>query len=102
MDVIAAYRAGHVNAVASMGTALTPEHVNRLRKLTKKIVLTYDGDKAGQNAIAKSLELLSDFQVDIVKIPDNMNYLMNIYRKHPKRLWGNFWSSPAFQMWNFG
>ncbi|WP_073686497.1 DNA primase, partial [Streptococcus salivarius] len=73
MDVIAAYRAGHVNAVASMGTALTPEHVNRLRKLTKKIVLTYDGDKAGQNAIAKSLELLSDFQVDIVKIPDNMD-----------------------------
>lgn len=73
MDVIAAYRAGHINAVASMGTALTPEHVNRLRKLTKKIVLTYDGDKAGQNAIAKSLELLSDFQVDIVKIPDNMD-----------------------------
>lgn len=73
MDVIAAYRAGQVNAVASMGTALTPEHVNRLRKLTKKIVLTYDGDKAGQNAIAKSLELLSDFQVDIVKIPDNMD-----------------------------
>ena len=31
MDVIAAYRAGQVNAVASMGTALTPEHVNRLR-----------------------------------------------------------------------
>ena len=73
MDVIAAYRAGHVNAVASMGTALTPEHVNRLRKLTKKIVLTYDGDKPGQNAIAKSLELLSDFQVDIVKIPDSMD-----------------------------
>ena len=73
MDVIAAYRAGHSNAVASMGTALTPEHVKRLQKLTKKIVLTYDGDKAGQNAIAKSLELLSDFQVDIVRIPDNMD-----------------------------
>lgn len=101
MDVIAAYRAGHVNAVASMGTALTSEHVNRLRKLTKKIVLTYDGDKPGQNAIAKSLELLSDFQVDIVKIPDSMD-LMNIYRKHPKRPWVNSWLSPAFQMWNFG
>lgn len=73
MDVIAAYRAGHSNAVASMGTALTAEHVSRLAKLTKKVVLTYDGDKAGQNAIAKSLELLSDFQVDIVKIPDNMD-----------------------------
>ncbi|MFR6600499.1 MAG: toprim domain-containing protein [Streptococcus sp.] len=72
MDVIAAYRAGHVNAVASMGTALTPEHVNRLRKLTKKIVLTYDGDKAGQNALPVS-SALSDFQVDIVKIPDNMD-----------------------------
>ncbi|MGT2906509.1 DNA primase [Streptococcus dentiloxodontae] len=73
MDVIAAYRSGHANAVASMGTALTPEHVNHLRKLTKKIVLTYDGDKAGQNAIAKSLDLLGDFQVEIVRIPDNMD-----------------------------
>ncbi|KHD45440.1 DNA primase [Streptococcus hongkongensis] len=73
MDVIAAYRAGFENAIASMGTALTIEHVNRLKKITKKVVITYDGDSAGQNAIAKSLELLRDFQVEIVRIPNQMD-----------------------------
>lgn len=36
MDVIAAYRSGHENAIASMGTALTPEHVTHLKQITKK------------------------------------------------------------------
>lgn len=73
MDVIAAYRAGIVNAVASMGTALTPEHIAHLKKFTKKVVLTYDGDKAGQRAIAKVLEGLSDLQVEIVHLPEKMD-----------------------------
>lgn len=73
MDVIAAYRAGIENAVASMGTALTHEHVEHLRKFVKKIILTYDGDKAGQAATAKALNELYDLSVEIVKIPDNMD-----------------------------
>lgn len=73
MDVIAAYRSGIENAVASMGTALTPEHVAHLKKFTKKVVVTYDGDKAGQNAIAKSLEILGDMTVEIVRLPDQMD-----------------------------
>lgn len=73
MDVIAAYRAGIENAVASMGTALTHEHVEHLRKFAKKIILTYDGDKAGQAATAKALNELYDLSVEIVKIPDNMD-----------------------------
>ncbi|XCY68136.1 DNA primase [Streptococcus iniae] len=73
MDVIVAYRAGAENAIASMGTALTPEHVKHLKKLTKKVILTYDGDNAGQNAIAKSLDLLTDLQVEIVRIPNQMD-----------------------------
>lgn len=73
MDVIAAYRAGIENAVASMGTALTPEHVKHLKKFTKKVILTYDGDKAGQNAIAKSLDILQDLTVEIVRIPNQMD-----------------------------
>ena len=67
MDVIAAYRAGIENAVASMGTALTAEHVKHLKKFTKKVILTYDGDNAGQNAIAKSLDILQD--LDMLQIP---------------------------------
>lgn len=73
MDVIAAYRAGIENAVASMGTALTHEHVEHLRKFAKKIILTYDGDKAGQAATAKALNELYNLSVEIVRIPDNLD-----------------------------
>ncbi|HEM2808620.1 TPA: DNA primase [Streptococcus suis] len=73
LDVIAAHRAGIDNAVASMGTALTREHVGHLAKFCKKIVLTYDGDRAGQAATMKALDELRDFQVEIVSLPDNMD-----------------------------
>ncbi|HFI0399774.1 TPA: DNA primase [Streptococcus suis] len=73
LDVIAAHRAGIENAVASMGTALTQEHVGHLSKFCKKVVLTYDGDKAGQSATMKALDELQNFQIDIVKLPDNMD-----------------------------
>ena len=73
MDVIAAYRAGIENAVASMGTALTPEHVQHLSKYCKKIILSYDGDRAGQAATAKALDELRDMTVEIVRIPDNLD-----------------------------
>ncbi|MFS1663874.1 DNA primase [Streptococcus sp. zg-JUN1979] len=73
MDVIAAYQAGIENAVASMGTALTREHLAHLKRFTKKLVLTYDGDNAGQAAISKTLDIVDDMQVDIVKIPGQMD-----------------------------
>ncbi|HEM6308609.1 TPA: DNA primase [Streptococcus suis] len=73
LDVIAAHRAGIDNAVASMGTALTREHVGHLAKFCKKIVLTYDGDRAGQAATMKALDELRDFQVEIVSLPDDMD-----------------------------
>ncbi|HEL1619666.1 TPA: DNA primase [Streptococcus suis] len=73
LDVIAAHRAGIDNAVASMGTALTREHIGHLAKFCKKLVLTYDGDKAGQAATMKALDELRDFQVEIVSLPDNMD-----------------------------
>ena len=64
MDVIAAYRAGIENAVASMGTALTHEHVQHLSKYCKKVILSYDGDKAGQAATVKALDELKDLSVE--------------------------------------
>ena len=86
MDVIAAYRAGIENAVASMGTALTPDHVRHLKRYTKKVILTYDGDNAGQNAIAKSLELLKDFNVEIVRVPEQMDPDEFIKKNSPQAL----------------
>lgn len=73
MDVIAAYKAGITNVVASMGTALTEKHVRRLKSFAKNFVLVYDGDSAGQNAIYKSLELIGEAQVQIVKVPEGID-----------------------------
>lgn len=73
LDVIAAYRAGLGNAVASMGTALTADHVRHLSKYCRKVIITYDGDKAGQAATAKALEELQSFDVQVVSLPEQMD-----------------------------
>lgn len=73
MDVIAAYKAGVTNVVASMGTALTEKHVRRLKQVAKNFVLVYDGDAAGQNAIHKALNLVGETNVQVVKVPEGMD-----------------------------
>ena len=50
MDAIALHQYGFDCAVASLGTSLTQEHADMLSKYTDELVLTYDGDEAGQNA----------------------------------------------------
>lgn len=86
MDVIAAYRAGIENAVASMGTALTQEHVAHLSKFTKKVILAYDGDKAGRLATAKALEVLDKQEVEVVQIPDQMDPDEYLKKNSPQAL----------------
>ncbi|NYS48432.1 DNA primase [Streptococcus danieliae] len=73
MDVIAAYRAGVKNAIATMGTALTAEHVQRLRAYQPAVVLAYDGDDAGQAAIEKSIQELKGFSVEVVRFAQGMD-----------------------------
>ena len=86
MDVIAAYRAGIENAVASMGTALTQEHVAHLSKFTKKVILAYDGDKVGRLATAKALEVLEKQEVEVVQIPDQMDPDEYLKKNSPQAL----------------
>ncbi len=50
MDVIAFYKAGFKKVVASLGTALTKEQIQKLKGLRSEIILAYDGDKAGKTA----------------------------------------------------
>jgi DNA primase len=63
MDVIAAMKAGIEYGVATMGTALTPNHVKELLSLTKNIILCFDGDEAGINAMNHSAKLLAQFGI---------------------------------------
>jgi len=58
MDLISLYQAGIRNVVATMGTALTTDHGRFLKRLTKNVVVLFDGDSAGQEAAERSLPLL--------------------------------------------
>jgi DNA primase len=58
MDAIALHQYGFDSAVASLGTALTQEHCTILAKYTDQVVITYDGDEAGQNATKRAISLL--------------------------------------------
>lgn len=60
-DVMALYQKGIKNAVASMGTALTPEQIKLLGRFTKNIVLVFDSDTAGRNASLKGIERLKEY-----------------------------------------
>jgi DNA primase len=59
MDVIMLHQAGYTNAVATLGTALTNEHLPLLNKLNAKVIIAYDGDNAGINAAIKASTLLA-------------------------------------------
>jgi DNA primase len=59
LDVIMLHQAGFTNAVATLGTALTQEHLPILRKGEPRVIMAYDGDKAGRAAALKASRLLS-------------------------------------------
>lgn len=65
MDVIALHEAGFENAVATLGTAITSEQARIFAKYTKKVVICYDSDDAGQNATQKAIRLLGEVGVDV-------------------------------------
>ena len=70
MDTIAYHEAGFTNAVASLGTALTIEQVQLLKSRTKKVILSYDSDDAGQKATVRAAELFknSDCELKVLDV----------------------------------
>ena len=56
MDVVALAQLGFPNAVATLGTACTAEHVHKLLRFTEKVVFSFDGDAAGRRAAGRALE----------------------------------------------
>lgn len=65
MDVIALHAAGFENAVATLGTAITSEQARIFSRYTKKVVISYDSDQAGQRAADKAFKLLQEVGVDV-------------------------------------
>jgi DNA primase len=56
MDVVALAQLGFPNAVATLGTACTAEHVHKLLRFTEKVIFSFDGDAAGRRAAGRALE----------------------------------------------
>lgn len=65
IDVVSLHAAGFDNAVASLGTALTPEQCKLLKKYTHDVVLLYDSDNAGIDATFKAIPLLRNEGINI-------------------------------------
>lgn len=77
MDVISLHQAGFTNAVASLGTALTPGHASLIKRYVKEVYLTYDSDEAGTKAALRAMPILKEvgitakvIRMDPYKDPD--------------------------------
>ena len=75
MDVVSLYQHGVDGCVATLGTALTPEQIRLMKRYAPEILLTYDGDGAGQRAIARGLDLFEQENVParVTVVPDGMD-----------------------------
>ena len=87
MDVIALHRAWYFETVAVSGTALTEKHITLIKRLTRKVYLCFDSDKAWVAATKNSLEILKnkELEVKIITIPsgkDPDEYIAS---------WKDFW-----------
>ncbi len=66
MDVIALYKAGVKNAIATMGVALSKEHIKAIEKMNAQMIFSFDGDNAGQTSMYKMIEELKNTNLNVV------------------------------------
>lgn len=74
-DVIACHMEGITNTVATLGTALTRQHASILQRYGSRVILLFDGDKAGQRAAERAVEIFFQTNVDIgiALLPDGQD-----------------------------
>lgn len=83
MDVIALYKAGVKNAIATMGVALSKEHIKTLEKMNAHMIFSFDGDDAGQTSMYKMVEELKNTNlfVSVTGVSEAGKDLDEIYNK---------------------
>lgn len=74
-DCVTAHQYGLEHVVGTLGTALTDEHVTRLKRLAERVVLVYDGDQAGQLAAERALPrfLAQDVDLRVLTLPEGLD-----------------------------
>jgi DNA primase len=100
-DHLALVRAGVAESVASMGTALTPEQAEKLRRLCPHAVVCYDGDSAGRNATRGALQLLlaQGFQARVARLPEGEDPDDVLGREGPEALAARIDEAPDYLSW---
>ena len=85
-DAIALHQAGLTHTVATLGTALTPEHIQILRRFASKVVLLFDPDAAGVRAALRGLDLFvnSGLGVKVVTLPAGEDPDTYVRKEGPK------------------
>ncbi len=75
MDTISLYQADFKNVVASMGTSLTQDQARLIKRYTDTVLISYDGDGAGQKANMRGLEILNGegLNVKVVPLPEGLD-----------------------------
>lgn len=74
-DVLMAHQCGVTNVVATLGTALTSDHIRQLRRFAPRVVLVYDADAGGTTGVDRALELFirEDVELAIATLPDGLD-----------------------------
>ena len=100
-DHLAVLRAGIEEVVASMGTALTPEQTEKLRRLCERVVLCYDGDEAGRAATrsAIALCLAQGLRVAVARLPEGDDPDDVLSASGPEALARHIDEAPDFLDW---
>jgi DNA primase len=100
-DHLALVRAGIGETVASMGTALTPEQAEKLRRLCPRAVVCYDGDSAGRKATHGALQLLlaQGFEARVARMPEGEDPDDLLNREGPEVLAGRIEEAPEALTW---
>jgi DNA primase len=94
MDVIALYNYGFSNAVASLGTSFCEEHAKLLKRYTKNVVISFNSDEAGQNAVHKAAKILLDEGINVkVAILKGGKDPDEILKKYGQDYYGNILKS---------
>jgi DNA primase len=104
MDVIACWQAGMKNVVASSGTALTERQVSVLKRYTTNMVVSFDGDVAGQNAAKRGVDIAraQDMDVKVLVLPKELGKDPDECIKNSKEAWfGLVENAQDIMHWNF-
>ncbi len=91
IDVLTGYQYGLENVVATLGTALTKEHINILQRYAEEVVIVFDSDEAGISAALRGINQLidSNLKIKIVSLPQGMDP-DNFLREKGKEVFDNF------------